>query len=211
MKARVSLALALMAGIFLITGCGTSAYSVKIPFSENPEAVFVDAPHVTIEDMRQEDERATHLSASIVTCQRWYGDDTFQPPKLVYLDKLIADRVPASTPISIRLDKFDTVEHCDNTANRAAAAGVAGASGATGTPVYMPATTIAGGDSVHVHLAGEINGVPFDLKRAFDYDGLPYKFLEMPAANSTYRERLRKMMGEMADEIVAKLPASGAP
>ena len=75
----------------------------------------------------------------------------------------------------------------------------------------MPANTIPGGDSVHVHLAGEINGVPFDVRRAFDYDGLPYKFLEMPAANSTYRERLRKMMGEMADEIVAKLPAARAP
>ena len=211
MKARVSLALACVAGVSIITGCGTSVYSVRIPFSENPEAVFVDSPHVTIEDTRDEDARTTHVNPSIFSCQRWYGDDTYQPPKLIYLDKLIAERVPAATPVSIRLDKFDTVEYCDNTANRAAAAGVAGASGATGTPIYMPANTIPGGDSVHVHLAGEINGVPFDVRRAFDYDGLPYKFLEMPAANSTYRERLRKMMGEMADEIVAKLPAARAP
>ena len=61
--------------------------------------------------------------------------------------------------------------------------------------------------SLALALVGEINGIPFDVKRAFDYDALPYKFLEMPAANSNYRELLRKMMGELADEIVAKLPA----
>ena len=196
MKARVLLIL--IVGVSFLAGCGTSAYSVKIPFSESPEAVFLDAPHVTIEDTREEDDRTTHLSASIFTCQRWYGDDTYQPPKLVYLDKLIAERVPAGTPVSIRLDKFDTVEYCDNTANRA-------------VPSYSPPPVIPGGDSVRVHLTGQINGVPFDVKRAFDYDGLPYKFTEMPSANSTYRELLHKMMGDVADAIVAKLPAAGAP
>ncbi|HEY6123127.1 MAG TPA: hypothetical protein VIV63_00635 [Steroidobacteraceae bacterium] len=212
MKARVLLVLSLFAGMSVITGCGQSVYSVKIPLSETPEAVFADAPHVAIEDKREDGERVTHVNASIFSCQRWYGDETYQPPKLVYLDRLIADRVPAATPVSIRLDKFDTIEYCDNTADRGAAAAVAGATGgATGVPIILPATTRPGGDSVHIHLAGTINGVPFDVKRAFDYDGLPYKFLEMPAANNTYRELLRKLMGEMADEIVAKLslkPAS---
>lgn len=207
MKARSTLALAWMGITSVIAGCGTSVYSVRIPFSENAEAVFADAPHVTIEDMREEGERITHVNASIFSCQRWYGDDTYQPPKLVYLDSLIANRVPPATSVSIRLDRFDTIEYCDNTANRGASAAVAGATGASGMPIILPASTKPGGDSVHVHLAGEINGVPFDVKRAFDYDLLPYKFLEMPAANSTYRELLRKMLGEMADEIVAKLPA----
>lgn len=206
MKARASFAPAWLAVVSLISGCGTSVYSVKIPLSETPEAVFADAPHVTIEDMRKEDERITHVNASIFSCQRWYGDETYQPPKLVYLDRLIADRVPPATPVSIRLVKFDTIEFCDNTADRGAAAAMGGATG-----VFIPATTRPGGDSVHVHLVGEINGAPFDVKRAFDYDGLPYKFLEMPAANSTYRELLRKMMDEIADEIVAKLPAPSEP
>ena len=204
MKVRVSLALVWLAGIFLISGCGTSVYSVKIPLSESPEAVYADAPHVTIKDMRHEEDRITHVNPSMFSCKRWYGDDTYQPPKLVYLDKLIADRVPPATPISIRLDTFDTIEYCDQTADRAAAAAVYGASG-----VFVPPTTKRGGDRVHVHLAGEINGVPFDVIRAFDYDGLPYKFREMPAANSTYRALLRMMMGELADEIVAKVPAAG--
>src|SRR5688572_5120211 len=111
MKARVSLALALMAGTSLITGCGTSIYSVKIPFSEKPEAVFADAPHVTIEDTRTEDDRTTHVGGGLFSCQRWYGDDTYQPPKLVYLDHLIAERVPPATQVSIRLDTFDTIEY----------------------------------------------------------------------------------------------------
>ena len=206
MKTRVALALAWMAGMSLITGCGTSVYSVKIPFSENPEAVFADAPHVTVEDKRDDAARETHVGGGLSRCIRWYGDDTFQPPKLVYLDHLIAERVPPATPVTIRLDTFDTIEYCDNTADRGAAAAVGGVTG-----VFIPATSRPGGDSVHVQLVGEINGVPFDVKRAFDYDSLPYKFLEMPAANSTYRELMRKMMGEMADEIVAKLPAASAP
>ncbi len=53
--------------------------------------------------------------------KRLYGDDTYQPPKLVYLDHLIAARVPPVTPVSIRLDTFDTIEYCDNTADRGAA------------------------------------------------------------------------------------------
>ena len=206
MKKRVSLVLAWIAGISLITGCGTSIYSVKIPFSESPEAVYADAPHVTIEDTRIDEDRTTHVGGGLFSCKRLYGDDTYQPPKLVYLDHLIAARVPSTTPVSIRLDTFDTIEYCDNTADRGAASAVGGVTG-----VFIPATTRPGGDSVHVQLVGEINGVPFDVSRAFDYDGLPFKFGQMPASNSTYRELLRKMMNEMADEIVAKLPAASEP
>jgi hypothetical protein len=69
---------------------------------------------------------------------------------------------------------------------------------------------VEGGDSLHVRISGEINGVPFDVKRAFNYDGLPYRFTEMPSANATYRDLLRKAMAEIADEIVARLPAKAA-
>jgi hypothetical protein len=200
-----------LATSLLIIGCGSSVYSVKIPLSERPEAVYADAPHVAIEDKRDDVARKTRVNGSLFSCKRWYGDDTYQPPKLVYLDHLIAERVPSTTQVNLRLDVFDTIEYCDNTANRGAAAAATGASAGAGLPIFVPASTRPGGDSVHVQLAGEINGVPFDVSRAFDYDGLPYKFTEMPAANSTYREYLRKMMAEMADEIVAKLPAASEP
>lgn len=192
----------------LLGGCGSTIYNVKIPLTANPEAVVEDASHVVIEDTRDRKSRETHTGGGLFSCQRWYGDDTFQPPKLVALDKLIAARVPAGTPVRIRLDRFDTIEYCENTANRAGAAAAAGASGATGMPIYMPASTVPGGDSLHLRLAGEINGVPFEVSRAFDYDGLKRKFSEMPSANATYRELLQKAMGELADEIVARLPKS---
>jgi hypothetical protein len=131
MSTHSSSALALMAATFVVSGCSTSFCSVRIPFSENAEAVYADAPHVSIEDMRDEGERITHVNASIFSCQRWYGDDTYQPRKLVYLDSLIANRVPPATQVSICLDKFDTIGYCNNTAERGAAAGVAGATGAS--------------------------------------------------------------------------------
>ncbi|HEU5136461.1 MAG TPA: hypothetical protein VFU13_15025 [Steroidobacteraceae bacterium] len=210
MKPRVSWMLAWLASSSIMSGCGTTVYSVKIPLSERPEAAFADAPHVAIEDMRDDIARETRVSGSLSGCRRWYGDDSYQPPKLVYLDRLIAERVPSATPVHITLDVFDTIEYCDNTANRGAAAAAAGASAGAGMPIIIPANTRPGGDSVHVQLAGEINGVPFDSSRAFDYDGLPYKFTEMPSANGKYREFMRRIMAEIADEIVARLPATPA-
>ena len=63
-----------------------------------------------------------------------------------------------------------------------------------------------GGDSVLIRLEGEINGVPFDLSRGFDYEDLPYNALsEMPASNPTYRQRMTTAMNEIADELAALL------
>jgi hypothetical protein len=43
------------------------------------------------------------------------------------------------------------------------------------------------------------------VSRMFDYENMPYGFTQMPSANETYRETLRKQLAEMADEIVATL------
>jgi len=196
------LLLALITSALLLAGCTTGIYGVKIPFNAgNPEAVYTDAPHVTIEDTRHKWDLATQTGGGLSRCERWYGDDAYQPPKLVYLDHLIAARVPASTPVNIRLDVFDTLERCDNFANRSSAVLI---------PGYVP-KPIPGGDSVNVKVAGEINGEPFNASRGFEYDGLPYKFSEMPSDNPTYRELMHKLMNEIADEIVAKLPSASPP
>ena len=192
-----------MLGSFVICGC-TSVYTVKVPLASN-ETVFEDAPHVAIEDKRPAEDLRTHTGKLFGPCARYYGDDTYLPPKLAYLEKLIADRVPADKPVRIRLDKFDTIEYCENSASRAGAAAAYGASSASGTPIYMPASTRPGGDSMHVRITGEINGEPFDVSRMFDYENMPYGFTQMPSANETYRETLRKQLAEMADEIVATL------
>jgi hypothetical protein len=197
------MALAWMVGAASLTGCTTGIYGVKMPLnSAAPEAVYADAPHVSIEDTRNAEARRTHVGGGLSRCERWYGDDAFQPPKLVYLDHLIATRVPASTTVNIRLDVFDTLERCDNFSNQSTAGLI---------PGYVP-KPIPGGDSMNVHVAGEINGVPFNASRGFDYSGLPYKGLtQMPSDNPTYRELMHKLMDEIADEIVAKLPAPPAP
>jgi len=197
------MALAWMVGAVSLTGCTTGIYGVKMPLnSAAPEAVYTDAPHVNIEDTRDDEARRTHVGGGLSRCERWYGDAAFQPPKLVYLDHLIAARVPASTPVNIRLDVFDTLERCDNYSNRSTAGLI---------PGYVP-KPIPGGDSMNVQVAGEINGVPFNTSRGFDYSGLPYKELtQMPSDNPTYRELMHKLMDEIADEIVAKLPAAPAP
>ena len=187
----------------VLCGC-TSVYTVKIPLASN-EPVFADAPQVVIEDERPSEDLETHIGKLFGPCARHYGDDTYLPPKLVYLEKLIADRVPANQPVRIRLDKFDTIEYCENTASRASAAAVYGATSASGSPVYMPANTRPGGDSMHVRITGEINGEPFDVSRGFDYENMSVGFTQMPSASETYRETLRKQLAEMADEIVATL------
>jgi hypothetical protein len=186
-----------MAGASLLTGCTTGIYGVKVPLNDKPDAVYADASHVTIEDTRAAEARRTHVGGGLSRCERWYGDDAYQPPKLVYLDHLIAARVPASTPVKIRLDVFDTLERCDNFSNRSTAGLIPGV-----VPKPIP-----GGDSVNVQVAGEINGVPFNASRSFDYSSLPYKELtQMPSDNPTYRELMHKLMDEIADEIVGKLP-----
>jgi hypothetical protein len=192
-------------------GCGTSIYTVKIPLTPDHEAVAADAANITIDDRRPEFERTTHTGRQRFVCERWYGDDTFEPSKLVALEQLLAERIPPGKQVTLRLDRFDTIEYCANTASRAGAAAAYGASSASGNPVYLAPATVAGGDSVHLRLTGEINGRPFDVARVFDYDGLPHKAFGLPSSGARYRELLRNSMGEVADAIVARLSVAPAP
>jgi hypothetical protein len=189
----------------LLAGC-TSIFTVRIPLGNGTPPSRTDSAVIAIDDQRPASARVVHTGGGLDRCERWYGDDSYVPPKIEYLQQLLVERAPADATVEVRLQRFDTIEFCDNTANRAGAAGATGASGALGTPVYFPAKRIPGGDSVLVRLSGEINGVPFDLSRGFDYEDLPYTALtEMPAANPTYRERMTNAVNEIADELVALL------
>lgn len=200
--------LVILLTISLQAGCGTSIFSLRVPLAEAAQAMVADAPNIVIEDQRPAAELAVHTGGSgLGRCERWYGDDTYVPSKLVYLEQLLAERFPVTT-VRVRLQRFDTVEYCDNTANREAVF-VAGVSGVTENQVFVSNRDIPGGDSVLVRLVGDINGVPFDASREFDYSDLRYGFAEMPASNPTYRERLKLAMRAIADEIAAKsLPAN---
>lgn len=189
----------------LLAGC-TSIFTVRIPLGNGTPPLRTASPVIAIDDQRPASARAVHTGGGLGRCERWYGDDSYVPPKIEYLRQLLAERAPADAAIEMRLQRFDTIEFCDNTANRAGAAAATGASAALGDPVYLPAQQIPGGDSVLVRLSGEINGATFDLSRRFDYEDLPYNVMtEMPAANPGYRERMTNAVSEIADELVALL------
>lgn len=194
----------LLTAVCALTGCKT-VYSVRVPLSDSSQPTAVTASNLTIEDRRPEAARKTHFGGGW-SCARWYGDDTYVPPKLNYLEQLIAQRLPPDSSARVELHKFDTIEYCEYSAREASAAAVAGANAALGTPMYVPASKLPGEDRVVVQVMGQINGIPFDASREFEYADLRY--LNLPAENPAYRERLRKAMGEIADEIVVKLPAT---
>jgi hypothetical protein len=202
--------LILLLSISLLAGCGTSIFSLRVPLAEATRGLAADAPNIVIEDQRPAAELAVHTGGSVLgRCERWYGDDTYVPSKLVYLEQLLAERFPVTT-VRVRLQRFDTVEYCDNTANTEAVF-VPGAGGSNENQVFVTSRDIPGGDSVFVRLVGDINGVPFDASREFDYSDLPHGFVEMPASNPAYRERLKRAMRAIADEIAANLPATSLP
>jgi hypothetical protein len=143
-----------------VAGC-TSIFSVRIPLGNEPVQSPPAVENIVIHDQRPAFERKVHTGGGLGRCERWYGDDTYVPPKLAYLQPLLADRIPRVATVSLKLRRFDTIEYCDSTANQAAAAAAAGASGAaTGIAVCVPPQDIPGGDSVLVRLVGEITARP---------------------------------------------------
>jgi len=198
------LVLALIAAA--LGGCGTTIHSLRVPLHEGPRPLMTDVSHITIGDLRPEAERQTH-TGKVFSCQRWYGDDTFIPSKLEYLRHLLAARLPRGDSLLVRIQRFDIIEHCEDTAAKAGAAGATGASYASGYPTVYASQGIPGGDSVVVHVVGQMpGGGSFDVSRTFDYSDLKWKFTELPAANAEYRARLRKALAEIADEILEFVP-----
>lgn len=188
-----------------MTGCANSAYNLRIPLTEDRAAVFNDAANVVITDARPPRERKTHLGKDIYSCERWFGDETFQPGKLAYLDSLIAERISSKATVHIRLDRFETVEYCRSSGNSSGAA-AASNSGAAGMPTFEAGAVV--GDSVRLRLAGTINDVAFDVSRTFDYGHLEYTFPKTPSSNYVYRALLRNRLEQMADEIVKLITKS---
>ena len=201
---RSPAALVLLA-LLWVASCAHTHYNLRIPLTEVRGAVFNDAANVVITDTRPPRERTTHLGKNIHGCERWFGDDTFHPNKLVYLDSLIAERVSRKTAVHIRLVRFDTVEYCQSSGTSAGAA-AARNSGARGVPAFEAGAEV--GDSVHLRLAGTINDVAFDVSRTFDYGFLEYTFPRTASSNYTYRALLRDRLDQMADEIVKLISKS---
>jgi hypothetical protein len=181
-------------------GCGTTMNTVRVPLHEGSQPLTADTSGIHISDLRPEAERKTH-GGKTFSCQRWYGDDTFIPTKLEYLKHLLAAQLPPGETLRVDVERFDIIEYCEDTAAKAGAAAATGASYGSGHPTVYVSNGVPGGDSVLVRVAGRFGADPFDTSRRFDYSDLRWKFMEMPSANAEYRDRLRKALGEIADEI----------
>jgi len=202
MLGRAIFVLMLASALCGLSGCGPSIYQLKVPVDDDLAAAVGDSERVIIDDLRRQKDREPHLGKDIWSCERWFGDETLQPSKLIYLDQRVADRTSSGTKVHIRLTRFDIVEYCEHApgANATAAAKTAGGS----IPGFSPAPTV--GDTVVLVLTGDINGVPFDVSRRFDY-GTLYRFPRLPSSSSTYRELLRSRLEEIIDEILNKIGA----
>ena len=182
----------------MLAACGPSIYSLRVPLNDTA-TLATGGSSVTIDDQRPESERKVHTGGGLLRCMRYYGDETYVPAKVDYLRQLLQARVPAGKTLHVKLDRLDTIEYCDNTANRGAAAAAAG----TGAPYIVP-NDIPGGDSVLIQVSGEVDGKPFDVKRAFDYSALPVPFPQMPAYNIGYVVLFKRAFDEIADEIASR-------
>jgi hypothetical protein len=189
----------------LLSGCGTTTQTLRVPLHEGPRPLMTDTSHITVRDLRPPAEREVR-TGPIFSCERRYGDDTFIPSKFEYLKYLLAARLPRGEGLRLRIEHFDIIEYCEDRANKAGAAAATGASYAAGNGTVHVATGVPGGDSVLVFLQADVGGNYVKVSRRFDYSDLKWKFTELPAANAEYRNRLRKALGEIADEIVERMP-----
>lgn len=197
MLTRILLALLLTSGGFGLAACETSSHPLKISLVEDPTIAVDDSPRIVIDDARPHRERLPHRGKDISRCERWFGDEMFLPSKLIYLDQRVAERTPNSVKVHLRLTRFDVVEYCEHAAggNSTSAAMNANKS----LPGFTPQPVV--GDTVVLRLAGDINGVPFDVSRQFDY-GTLYRSPRKPASYPAYQALLRSRLEQIIDKIV---------
>jgi hypothetical protein len=193
---RFIIAMTMISGVFGLTACA-SIHQLKIPLFEDSTIRVEDSPLVTIDDARPQQERVAHRAKDISRCARWFGDDTFVPSKLIYMDQRVAERTPNRVKVHIRLTRFDVVEYCEHAAGGSSASAAISAYGTL--PGFTPAPVV--GDTVVLRLAGEVNGVAFDVSRQFDY-GTLYRSPRPPSSYPAYQALLRSRLDQVIDKIV---------
>jgi hypothetical protein len=189
--------------------CGFGVFGVRATLEEDATAAAVDPSNVVVEDHRDKNLAKTHVrprddveEAEKSVCTRWYGDATFTPSKVRYLEQLLAARIPPGATLELSLDRLDAVEHCDQTSARTVAAAQGGA--LAGIGVFVGKITpeeVPGGDNFVIRVKGTANGKAFEVKRAFVYNDLPIRSIDFPPENADYRDRLRLAFAAAADEI----------
>lgn len=200
MVSRLAPTLVVVVCALAIGGCQSTVRRLKISlFDEFADAVPAQLARVSIEDMRPASERRPHRGKDIMSCERWFGDDTFVPSRIAYLRKRVADRTRADMAVHIRLERFDVVEYCEFSKPGDATGAATSQAGSTGFK-----TAAMYGDTVILRLAGDVNGVPFDQSSTFDY-GAMYHFPNAPSTSPDYLRQLRGRIDLLIDGVVNKV------
>jgi hypothetical protein len=188
---RRLLGTALSVSAAALAGCATSIYHLKVPLFEGSAAEMRKPdPRVVIEDLRPDEEKRPHRGRHIRSCERWFGDDTVEPSKLDYLASRVSERTRADMQVHVVLKRFDIVEYCEFVP-------VGSGTGAA-TAGFTAAPAI--GDTVVMHLAGDVNGMPFDLESRFDY-GTMYRFPHSPSSSPQYLAQLRGRLDALTKSV----------
>lgn len=134
-----------------------------------------------------------------MSCEHWFGDDTFIPSRITYLRTRVAARTRADMQIRIRIERFDVVEYCEFVSGGNATGAAQATSGMISS---RPAPAI--GDTVMMRLAGDVDGVPFDESSRFDY-GTMYSFPDAPSSSPAYLAQMRARIDLLIDVIANKV------
>jgi len=160
-----------------------------------------------IEDRRAASELKTHMAAKPKgqkrRCERWYGDETFQPSKLVVLKSLLHERLRAGTTITLKVDRFDTIEYCEQSKLRAVAGSRKAYLNSIGNYYPQEVPSAPGGDTFRIHIEGDLNGRPFAVSRSFDYSGITFSEWGLPGSSPEYRKAVLAVFEQIADDIAA--------
>jgi len=186
----------------VITGC---AYNQSINILE-PHESLLTAPALKIIDRRTKADRETHLESD-PNCLRRYGDGFIMPDKIAYIKHVIAKRI-GNAPMTVTLDRFDTIEYCDRSSRRAGVAAMAGVATVVTALTfkeveiwsYEHLPSNEGGDRFFIRLSGELDGRRFDVIRGFDYGDLP--FTNFPSENDQYTTRIARAIDVAVDSML---------
>ncbi len=179
--------------IVLISFISACAYSQKVTLMDKGE-LGADINNISIIDNRAEESKTTYFG-EFPTCSRWYGDDFIAPTKLSYLKNRIASDSESNQTFEIKINTYETVEYCDDSAKQAAAIATAAAVASVSSgPVTYRIPGLAAGDFFRLKLTGTVNGKAFDYTGEFVYSDL--KFLNFPSENKEYTTRIKKLFDE---------------
>jgi len=116
--------------------------------------------------------------------------------KITYLRQVIESRAPPRAHLNVVIERFETLEYCDETAQKLVPASVI-----KDLLDSMASTeNLSAGNIFVLRVAGKINGTPFDVSKGFDYHDV--KYLSFPSESPEYQRRISQALQRAVDEVL---------